>query len=102
MRYACLYAAVVLAVVGWSTPASASTIPICPAAGANTGCEVLFTRNANGSFTTAPLSGEGPYDAIEDTLYGIVNNGPDVLLSVTLSGIANLFGFELETAPVPG
>jgi len=54
----------------------------------------LFTRNANGSFTTAPLSGEGPYDASEDTLYGIVNNGPDPLFSINLTGVVGLFGFD--------
>jgi len=89
---------VAVAWVGSATRAAATTIPVCPAAGADTGCEVLFTRNADGSFTTAPLSGEGPYDAVEDTLYGIINNGPDPLFAVTLSGIPGLFGFDGDGA----
>jgi hypothetical protein len=63
-----------------------------PAVGANTGAEILITWNGT-NFTVSPPSGEGPYDGLEDTLYGIQNNSTAPLLSVTLTGL-DIMGFD--------
>ena len=77
------------AAIAAASPANAGT---CPAFGADTDCGYLITINADGSIT-AGSTGQGPYDNSEDTLVGVVNNSPNALTSLTLSG-GNIFGFE--------
>jgi hypothetical protein len=75
----------------------------CPAVGLNTGCAILITVNANGTTMVAgdPNSpNNGPYDGSDDTLVGVVNNSPNILTSLPLSGTgqtgAGLFDFESD------
>jgi hypothetical protein len=81
--------------------AATITFPECPAAGNDTsGCELLLTvRAASGgaatAFTvTASSPNLGPYDGIEDTLIGVLNNSGAVLTSISLSSSTDIFGFD--------
>ena len=57
------------------------------------GCNVIITYNANGSITTT-IPNPNPYDNVEDTLVGVVNNSNSVITSIHLSGVAGQFGFD--------
>lgn len=85
-----------------SIPANATNVSYgqCPKVGNDTsGCEILITRNPDGSFTpTASIPDLGPYDGVEDTLIGVQNNGPDALLSLPLSSSLTIFGFDGDGA----
>ena len=72
--------------------ASAANGMTCPAIGNSSDCSVIITRSATGAFSLTS-TGVGPYDGSDDTLVGIVNNGPDSLASVTLTG-NDIFGFD--------
>src|SRR4051794_24754270 len=62
------------------------------------GPEYLITYNADGSFTTglnpAYSSNPGPYDGIEDTYFGVINNNAGTLTSIFLSSPTDIFGFD--------
>jgi hypothetical protein len=79
-------------------PAGAATLTApfnqCPAVGNDTSCGVLIDAQAGGaSYLSDPT--QGPYDGVEDTLLGIVNNTGAPLASIHLStpGIDS-FGFD--------
>lgn len=86
-----------LALAGAST---ASAAGVCPAIGNDTlGCQFIITYNADGSITTAggPALLQGPYDGIEDTLFGVVNNSANTIFSVVLTATVpptDIFGFD--------
>jgi len=65
----------------------------CPSFGQDTDCGYLITINPDGSITGAPSTTQGPYDGSEDTLVGVVNNSPNAVTSLSLSG-SNIFGFD--------
>jgi hypothetical protein len=54
----------------------------CPAFGADTTCGVVITVTDAGA--TATSTGQGPYDSIEDTLIGVVNNSNFPVQSLVL------------------
>jgi len=81
----------------------------CPAVGSDTlGCEFVITvtavsgTGAATAFTVStPSPNQGPYDACDDTLVGIVNSSGAFLKSVTLTGSVagtGIFGFESDGA----
>src|SRR5205809_956961 len=75
--------------------ASATNHP-WPAFGADTnGPQLVITVHPDGSITTGPGPGfaQGPYDGIEDTLIGVVNNSPNALTSLHITGTF-IFGFD--------
>lgn len=63
------------------------------------GCNVVITFNANGSITTT-IPNANPYDGVEDTLVGVVNNTASAIASFNLSSSSNsqLFGFDGDGA----
>ncbi len=80
-----------------STASAAPLFTECPATGNNTGCEFLITINPGGGLsiaqdTTAPNN--GPYDGIDDTLVGVVNNSGGPVSSFALSSTLTIYGFE--------
>jgi PEP-CTERM motif len=80
--------------------ATVATFTDFPNAGAdNHGVEFLIVANPNGTFTTTHnslYSASQPYDGIEDTYFGIVNNSGHVLTSIFLSSSTQtIFGFEV-------
>jgi hypothetical protein len=94
-----------LALVGTASKAAAAPI-VCPTAtGPFTdptytsnggGCNTIITFNSNGSVTTT-IPNSAPYDGVEDTLVGVVNNTGSVITSFNLSG-SGLFGFDGDGA----
>jgi hypothetical protein len=65
----------------------------CPAIGADTSCALLIVINADGSTNAYSDPSQGPYDGVEDTLVGIVNNSAVTVTSLPLSG-PDIFGFD--------
>src|SRR5690348_839022 len=63
------------------------------------GCNVVITFNANGSITTT-IPNANPYDGVEDTLVGVVNNTAAAIASFNLASTSNsqLFGFDGDGA----
>jgi hypothetical protein len=85
-----------------STPAIAAGI--CPAVGVTTGCGLILTIAADGK-TTVTNTGQGPYDGIEDTLVGVVNNSNLPLRALGLNSAESIFGFDgdgLTAFGIPG
>ena len=84
-----LLAGTMVAGLGFASAASASAFP---AIGADAGPGIIITVTDSGTTTT--FTGEGPYDGIEDTYIGVINNSShDISTLGTLSG-PNIFGFE--------
>ncbi|MGH8122272.1 MAG: LPXTG cell wall anchor domain-containing protein [Rudaea sp.] len=80
-----------------STASAVPLFPQCPPTGVNTGCQFLITINPGGSLsvtqdTTAPNN--GPYDSLEDTLVGVVNNSGGPVSSFALTSTVDIFGFD--------
>ena len=93
-----------LGLFGVSQRADAASFGPCPSAsGGGAGasyvaagglCNVVITFAADGSTSTV-ISNPNPYDGVEDTLVGIVNNSANVITSVSLSSATvALFGFD--------
>ena len=80
--------------IGGASSASAALFPQCPPIGADTGCGVLITVDANGHGSVASDPSQPPYENIEDTLIGLQNNSPGTVSSVDLSSTTDIFGFD--------
>jgi PEP-CTERM motif len=77
-------------------PSHALAASVCPAVGNDTnGCGITITFSADGSITTTD-SGQGPYDASEDTLVGIVNNTSSTIYQISLSSTQDIFNFDQD------
>jgi hypothetical protein len=75
----------------------------CPAFGADTTCGVVVTVTNKGA--TVSSTGQGPYDGIDDTLIGIVNNSSVPVKSLVLTSTLDIFGFDgdgIDTYGAPG
>ena len=68
--------------------------PICPAVGADTDCGIIITITNTGS--TITFTGQGPYDTIEDTLVGVVNNSDIPIRSIGIKSALQIFGFDAD------
>ena len=77
----------------------AEAVGICPAIGADTDCGTVIVITDGGALTFTGL--QGPYDGIEDTLVGILNQSSTALTSIGLSG-GNIFGFDGDGLVVYG
>jgi hypothetical protein len=97
-----------LVIGAWLAP-GATIFPQCPPVGVDTnGCELLITvtavsgTGAATAFTVALASpDQGPYDGVEDTLLGIVNNAGAPLKSIFFSAIVagvGIFDFDGDGA----
>jgi hypothetical protein len=64
----------------------------CPAVGNDTGCGIIITVTNQGA--TVSQTGQGPYDGIEDTLVGVVNNSRLPVSSLRLKSGMRIFGFD--------
>lgn len=99
----CFFAAAMgFAAVAFSTTPSAQAQ--CPAYGNDSTCGVVITITDAG--TTVTQTGQGPYDGIDDTLVGIVNNSTKRSIPlVVLSSSYDIFGFDgdgVDTYGAPG
>ena len=83
-----------------ATPVWADSCAAALPAGSATGCGVVITVTAVNSagvataFTLTNAGNGNPYDGVEDTLIGIVNNSSGTLNSITLSNSTSAFGFD--------
>ncbi len=78
-----------------ASPSVAPQFSECPAIGEDTGCGILITLGTSGATVTAATSPtEPPFDGIEDTLVGIVNDTGFTIPSVDLSSDLDIFGFD--------
>src|SRR4029453_1399919 len=85
-------------------PCPSSTGPGTSAAYTAAGglCNVVITFNADGSITTL-ITNPNPYDGVEDSLMGIVNDTTSGIPSINLiSPTLDLFGFDGDGACVTG
>ncbi|MEO8339634.1 MAG: hypothetical protein ABI604_07915 [Nitrospirota bacterium] len=64
----------------------------CPPVGANTKCGTIITIKDEGF--TVSHSTEGPYDTIDDTLVGIVNQSTKTISSIELRSGLPVFAFD--------
>jgi PEP-CTERM motif len=79
---------------------AAAVLPICPTTSSNvtgadaTGCGVLITMGTSGA--TIAITATGPFDGVEDTTVGVINNSLKPLTSLTLTATdaSGAFGFE--------
>lgn len=86
--------------VSESTATAAGT---CPAFGADTDCGVIITITATGA--TVTFTGQGPYDSVEDTLVGVVNNSKLPIRSIIITSGQPIFAFDgdgITTFGAPG
>ena len=105
-------ASVALVLVGAAFSTAALAVPLfpqCPADGVNTGCAILITINPGGSFTVAAdpnAPNNGPYDGLEDTMVGVVNNSGAPVNSLALASNIDIFNFDGDgpctVTPNPG
>src|ERR1043166_9492315 len=87
-----------------SSPAAGplASAPVCPAVGADTDCGTIITIDDSG--TTITSTGQGPYDSIEDTLIGVVNNSRVPISVISLKSLATIFSFDgdgIDTFGIP-
>src|SRR5712692_10401530 len=81
-----------LGLFGGSERADAASFGPCPTGSGTSAayraagglCNVVITFAADGSVSTA-ISNINPYDGVEDTLVGVINNSPNVIPSISLS-----------------
>ncbi len=64
----------------------------CPAVGDDTGCGIVITITNQGA--TVSMTGQGPYDGVDDTLVGVVNNSTLAVSSLDLQSSLDIFGFD--------
>jgi hypothetical protein len=81
-------AALLIQLAMTATAGAAPTAPFnqCPPVGADTSCGTLIVINPDGSLTAFNDATQGPFDEIEDTLIGVVNESETTVTSLTLSG----------------
>ena len=88
--------------------AGSAEAAIYPTVGADTGPGIIITLNPGGSGTLT-VTGQGPYDGVEDTYIGLENNSGATVNSIVISGPnisggTSIFGFDGDGigAPVAG
>jgi hypothetical protein len=76
------------------TSQTASAANVCPAIGVDTNCGVIVTVGPGGAISSV-LTGQGPYDGVEDTLIGVINNSGAPLSTLgKITATTDIFGFD--------
>lgn len=65
---------------------------VCPAVGQDTDCGIIITITNDGATVTS--TGQGPFDGIEDTLVGVVNNSKLPIHALGLKSALPIFTFD--------
>jgi hypothetical protein len=76
---------------------------VCPPVGLDTTCGTIITITDTGA--TVTFTGQPPYDGIEDTLVGVVNNSSQPVRALGLRSVQSIFGFDgdgIVTFGIPG
>jgi RHS repeat-associated protein len=76
-----------------TTAATSPPFTECPAVGADSSCGLLVVITDSGSSVLGDPS-QGPYDSVEDTLIGVVNNSSKPVGALALTSSTDLFGFD--------
>ncbi len=78
-----------------ATTATAPTAPFtqCPAIGADSSCGLLIEITDSGAVVYGDPT-QGPYDGVEDTLIGVVNDSSKTMGALALTSSTDLFGFD--------
>jgi len=76
-----------------AAPAASPPFTQCPAVGLDTSCGVLLIVTDAGVTVLSDAS-QPPYDGVEDTLIGIVNQSTSPLSKLSLASNTDLFGFD--------
>ena len=78
-----------------ASPVISTPFTECPAIGADASCAVLIeaTNSATNVYDDPAV---GPFDGVEDTLVGVVNNSSRTLRSLSLSSNTDMFGFDAD------
>ncbi|MEO8745085.1 MAG: PKD domain-containing protein [Candidatus Dormiibacterota bacterium] len=68
----------------------------CPAIGNDTSCGLLIVVNPDGTTTVVGDPSQQPFDGLEDTLVGVLNNSPQTISIIPLSssGTTPIFDFD--------
>jgi hypothetical protein len=66
---------------------------ICPPVGIDTDCGTILTINDRSPIAIT-FTGQGPYDDVEDTLIGVINNSRSPIQTLGLSSAADICGFD--------
>lgn len=69
----------------------------CPPIGQSPSCGALITINPNGSLKIQVDSSVPPYDGVEDSIVGVINNSGASVFGIKLSG-SGIFGFDGDGA----
>lgn len=69
----------------------------CPAVGQSPSCAALITINPNGSLKIQVDASVPPYDGVEDSLVGVINNSGASVFGIKLTG-QDIFGFDGDGA----
>src|SRR5437899_1095968 len=97
---ACVHTVATLAfMLGVTVQPAAAALPTppftqCPAIGLDTSCAILIVVGPGGALTVLQDNTQGPYEGIEDTLVGVVNQSGGPVSSIHLSSSTIAFGFE--------
>jgi hypothetical protein len=97
------FAATAVFVLGLLAISTSAANAQCPGFGADTTCGVVITITDTGA--TAVPTGQPPYDSVEDTLVGVVNNSRIPITSLVLHSNLNIFAFDgdgIDTYGAPG
>lgn len=91
-------------IAAFTMSVASANAQVCPAVGADTDCGIIITITNTGS--SVSFTGQGPYDTIEDTLVGVVNNSNYSIHSIGLRSALPIFAFDGDgicgTSPITG
>jgi hypothetical protein len=65
-----------------------------PPVGADTSAAILLLIDTDGSLRVFTDPSQGPFDSIEDTLFGVQNNSTKSISAIPLKGSQTIFGFD--------
>jgi hypothetical protein len=90
------------AVLLFAAPRAHGAFPQCPPVGADAGCQYLITITDAGPSVAQDVS-QGPYEAADDSLIGVLNSSSKGVTALPLSSPGtSLFGFEADGLCDPG
>jgi hypothetical protein len=82
--------------LGVLAPSALLAVPLCPAVGIASDCNIVLTITPGGTLTpSAGASVATTYDGADDVLVGVINNSGHAISSITLDGGGiDIFGFD--------
>lgn len=81
-----------LVIAGAALFAGSASAGVCPPVGADSDCAIVISITDTGA--TISYTGQGPFDTIEDTLVGVVNNSKQPVHSIIVRSLLRIFAFD--------